>query len=164
VVDEEKPRSDEEQERLNRQMIELLNELRVALTGVQILFAFLLTVPFTQRFAKVTELQKYVYFATLLCAAAAVALLIAPGAQHRVLFRRHQKQRLVAVGNTEAIAGLAFLALAMTGVVMLITDLLFKTGMVVVVTAAVGTVFAGLWYVAPLVRRVQRRAERESPD
>src|SRR2546430_17431322 len=91
----ESPRSDEERQLEHRRLIELLNELRVALTGVQIMFAFLLTVPFTQRFAQVTKFQRYVYFVTLLCAAVAVALLIAPTAHHRVLFRRHQKHRLV---------------------------------------------------------------------
>jgi O-antigen/teichoic acid export membrane protein len=150
----EAPRSAEEKERENRRLIELLNELRVALTGVQILFAFLLTVPFTQRFSSVTQFQKYVYFATLLCAAAAVACLIAPTAQHRMLFRRHQKHRLILLGNTLTIVGLAFLALAMTGVVMLITDVLFKTATVVVVTVLVAVVFAMLWYVMPLARRL----------
>ncbi|MEA2399540.1 MAG: hypothetical protein QOK25_3096 [Thermoleophilaceae bacterium] len=151
----------DEQERLNRQMLELLNELRVALTGVQILFAFLLTVPFTQRFSHVTQFQKYLYFGTLLCAAAAVALLIAPSAQHRVLFGLHQKKRLLMVGNTEMIIGLGFLALAMTGVVMLITDVLFSTTAVVVVTGAVGLTFAVLWYLAPLARRMQRAREED---
>src|SRR5919206_2660872 len=101
---------DEEQERENRRMIELLNELRVALTGVQVMFAFLLTVPFTQRFAQVSEFQRIVYFATLLCAASAVAFLIAPTAQHRILWRRHQKHQLIVVGNSLTIAGLGFLA------------------------------------------------------
>ena len=137
----------------DRELLELLNELRVALTGVQILFAFLLTVPFTQRFAQVTEFQKYVYFTTLLCAAAAVALLIAPTAHHRILFRRHKKHRLVLLGTSLTIAGLGCLALAMTGVVLLISDVLFRTGTVVVVTLAVFALFATLWYVVPLAMR-----------
>ena len=161
TVSEERdwPREEDEQERENRRLIELLNELRVALTGVQILFAFLLTVPFTQRFSSVTEFQKYDYFATLLCAAVAVACLIAPTAQHRMLFRRRQKHRLILLGNTLTIVGLGFLALAMTGVVMLITDVLFKTPMVVIVTAAVAGTFAMLWYVMPLARRVAGDAD-----
>ncbi|HEX8075672.1 MAG TPA: DUF6328 family protein [Thermoleophilaceae bacterium] len=153
--------SEDEKERVDRELMELVQELRVALTGVQILFAFLLTVPFTQRFAQVTEFQKLDYFATLLCAAGAVALLIAPSAQHRILFRRHQKERLLLAANTQTIAGLGFLALAMTGVVMLITDLLFRTGTVVVVTGAVALLFAVLWYVAPLIRRLQRAGETD---
>src|SRR5438067_1646653 len=95
----ESPRNEEERELEHRRLIELLNELRVALTGVQIMFAFLLTVPFTQRFAQVTNFQRYVYFITLLCAAVSVALLIAPSAHHRILFRRHQKHRLVAANH-----------------------------------------------------------------
>ena len=145
----------EEQELQSRRMLELLNEIRVALTGVQILFAFLLTVPFTQRFSRVTEFQRDVYFVTLLSAAAAVALLIAPTAHHRMLFRRHQKRQLVFFGSTLMIFGLTCLALAMTGVVMLITDILFKTGTVIVVTASVAALFTVLWYVIPLARRIQ---------
>ena len=99
-MEEAPERSEEDREQQNRRMLELLNELRVALTGVQILFAFLLTVPFTQRFTRVTEFQRTVYFVTLLCAAVAVALFIAPTAQHRVLFRRHQKHQLIVLGNT----------------------------------------------------------------
>ena len=127
--------------------------------ALAIMFAFLLTVPFTQRFAHVTKFQRYVYFVTLLCAAVSVALLIAPSAHHRILFRRHQKRQLVMLGGTLMIVGLLFLALAMTGVILLITDVLFKTATVVAVTAALGTLFAGLWYVVPLTRRL-----RDTPD
>src|ERR671928_262910 len=119
-------RSEEERERENRRMIELLQELRVALVGVQVMFAFLLTVPFTQQFAKITGFQRMTYYVTLLCAAAASAFLIAPTAHHRVLWRRHQKHQLIVVGNTLTLIGLAFVAAAMTGVILLITDVLFK--------------------------------------
>jgi hypothetical protein len=157
VVDEPghgRLRDQDYEERESRRLLELLNELRVALTGVQIMFAFLLTVPFTQRFAQVTTFQRDVYFVTLLCAAAATALLISPSAHHRMLFRRHQKHQLVVLGNTLTLIGLAFLALAMTGVILLITDVLFKTATVVVVTACVGAMFLTLWYVLPLARRL----------
>jgi len=154
----ESPRNEEERELEHRRLIELLNELRVALTGVQIMFAFLLTVPFTQRFAQVTKFQRYVYFVTLLCAAVAVALLIAPTAHHRILFRRHQKHRLVMFGSSLTIVGLGFLALAMTGVILLITDVLFKTGTVIAVTACVATLFATLWYLIPLLQRLRTDA------
>ena len=160
MPDEDWPRSEEEQERENRRLMELLNELRVALTGVQVMFAFLLTVPFTQRFAQVTEFQRITYFATLLCAAVAVAFLIAPSAQHRILFRRHQKHQLIMIGNRLTIVGLAFLAVAMTGVVLLITDVLFKTTTVVVVTAGVACLFATLWYAIPLARRLRPDADK----
>jgi hypothetical protein len=162
VADRDEGRTDEEyEERESRRLLELLNELRVALTGVQIMFAFLLTVPFTQRFSQVTEFQRYVYFVTLLCAAAATALLISPSAHHRMLFRRHQKHRLIVLGNTLTLIGLGFLALAMTGVILLITDVLFKTGTVVVVTGCVAAMFLTLWYLIPLVRRVS--ADSDEP-
>ncbi|HEX8743937.1 MAG TPA: DUF6328 family protein [Thermoleophilaceae bacterium] len=151
-------REHEENERLDRELMELVNELRVALTGVQILFAFLLTVPFTQRFAKVTEFQRHLFFATLLSAAVAVLLLIAPTARHRLLFRQHDKERIVVSSNRYAIAGLVALASAMTGAVMLITDLLFKETMVTWVTAILGSLFVVVWFVGPAVRRlVQKR-------
>jgi amino acid transporter len=159
--DEDWPRSEKEQERENRRLIELLTELRVALTGVQVMFAFLLTVPFTQRFASATEFQRITYFVTLLCAAVAVAFLIAPSAHHRILFRRHQKHQLIVMGNTLTIAGLAFLALAMTGVILLITDVLFRTTTVIVVTGCAATLFTTLWYVIPLLRRL--RADADEP-
>jgi uncharacterized protein DUF6328 len=156
----ERSRSEREyEERESRRLLELLNELRVALTGVQIMFAFLLTVPFTQRFATVTEFQRDVYFVTLLCAAAATALLISPTAHHRILFRRHQKHQLIVLGNTLTIIGLGFLALAMTGVILLITDVLFKTTTVVIVTSAAAATFVTLWYVMPLARRLKTSNE-----
>src|SRR5919206_1869166 len=99
-------RSEEEREVESRRMIELLQELRVALVGVQVMFAFLLTVPFTQQFAKVTSLQRMVYFVTLLCSAAASAFLIAPTAHHRMLWRRHQKHQLLELGNSQTLIGL----------------------------------------------------------
>ena len=109
------------QEKGHRQLIELLNELRVALPGVQVLFAFLLTVPFTQGWAKVTAFQQDLYYATLLCSAVATAFLIAPSAIHRLDFQQGDKPRIVMVSNTLAIIGLTFLALAVVGVVVLIT-------------------------------------------
>jgi hypothetical protein len=147
-------REDEENERLDRELMELVNELRVALTGVQILFAFLLTVPFTQRFAKVTEFQRHLFFVTLLAASVSVLLLIAPTARHRLLFRQHDKEKIVSSSNRFAIAGLAFLAAAMTGAVMLITDLLFKETMVSWVTAVLAALFIVMWFVMPFLRRV----------
>jgi hypothetical protein len=161
AADHERVLSEEERKQEHRRFLELLNELRVALTGVQIMFAFLLTVPFTQRFQQVTEFQRSVYFVTLIFAAVSSALLIAPTAQHRILFRRRQKHQLVMLGNTLTLAGLGFLALAMTGVILLITDVLFKTTTVVLVTSGVAAMFATLWYLIPLARRLKAdRAER----
>jgi membrane-associated HD superfamily phosphohydrolase len=139
-------------ERLNREVIELLNELRVALPGVQVLFAFLLIVPFSQEFPSVTPSQRYVYFATLLCTTVSAALLIAPSAHHRLLWRQHAKEERLGAANRLAVVGLAFLALAMLGVVFLISDVLFGGVVAAVATAGMGLVFAWFWYGQPLLR------------
>ena len=123
---EEADRSDEEQERLNRQMTELLNELRVAMPGVQVLFAFLLAVPFQQRFATVNAFQRDVYLVTLLAAATATAFLIAPSAYHRIAFQEHEKERIIQMGTRQFVCGLVALAVAMNGAVLLVTDVLFQ--------------------------------------
>src|SRR5919205_3652577 len=99
-------RSEDEQERMNRQMMELLNELRVAMPGVQILFGFLLTVPFQQRFQRVTEFQETVYFVTLIAAAVATAFLIAPSAYHRLLLEHHDKPNIIHIGTGQLLIGL----------------------------------------------------------
>ena len=141
-----------EQEKLNRELIELLNELRVALPGVQVLFAFLLTVPFSQGFTKVTDFQKDAYFVALLLTTAACVFLIAPTAYHRITFRDGAKPQIISDGNILSIAGLIFLALAMTAVVMLITDVLFGPATVIVVTGLTGATFAGIWWALPPLR------------
>ena len=139
-------------ERLNRELIELLNELRVALPGVQVLFAFLLIVPFYQRFSSVTPLQRNVYFAVLLCAALSAALLIAPSSHHRLLWRQGAKEATLRAANRLSVLGLSFLALAMIGAIFLITDVLFGGVVATVATVAIGAVFAWVWYGQPLLR------------
>jgi cation transport ATPase len=146
-------REETEKERLDRNLMELLGELRIALPGVQVLFAFLLAVPFQVGFERVTAFQRDVYFATLCFALVASACLIAPTAFHRVTFRLHQKRALVAVSNQLALAGLAALALAMTGVMMLIADVLFGTAATVVATALTALLLGLLWVVLPLRHR-----------
>jgi hypothetical protein len=141
------------EERINRELIELLNELRVALPGVQVLFAFLLTVPFTQRFGEVTDRQKDVYMLALLCTLAGSAFLIAPTAFHRIRFRNRDKEALLRISNVFAIGGLVFLAIAMTSSVFVITDLLFKDSVTSIVTALTAALFALVWFVLPLLRR-----------
>jgi len=136
-------------------MAELLQEVRVAQTGTQILFAFLLGVPFTQRFGEVTSFQQTVYFGTLLAAAVASAFLIAPSAYHRILFRQKEKQFVIDASNVLIIVGLAFVALAMSGVILLITDLLYKETTTAIVTAAIVLVFVVLWYVVPITSRIR---------
>jgi hypothetical protein len=147
--------SEEGKERRDRELIELLNELRVALPGVQVLFAFLLTVPFSQRFSVVTESQKLVYFVAVLCAAAATALFIAPTAYHRVQFREGDKEQLLHVSNRLALAGLFFLAVSIGCVVFFITDVLFSGAIVVVASVGNALLFALLWFVLPVYRRTR---------
>lgn len=147
-------REESEGERLDRNLSELLQELRVALPGVQVLFAFLLAVPFQQNFSEITPFQERVYFATLLCTAISAALLISPTAYHRLNFRRQEKEQLVLTSNRLAIAGMAFLALAMTGAIMLITDVLFGTAATVAFSAAAVLMFVVFWGLLPLRRRL----------
>ena len=147
--------NEDEGERLDRELIELLNEVRVAMPGVQVLFGFLLTVPFQQGFQRINETQKYIYFVTLLLSAAATAMLIAPSAYHRILFREHQKPLIVKQGSRQLLIGLAFLALAMTGAVFLITDILFASTTVVAVVAAVAVLYAWMWFGIGLVRKLR---------
>lgn len=141
---------EDHQERRAREVTELLQELRIVLPGVQILFAFLLTVPFAGRFTELTNLQRYVFFGTLLCTAVATALLIAPSAHHRLLFRQGSREYRLRTGNALTILGLAFLVPAMVGVIFVITDLMFGQLGAVVVTALMAASFAGLWFALPL--------------
>jgi membrane-bound acyltransferase YfiQ involved in biofilm formation len=152
---EEPDRSEEEQERLNRQMTELLNELRVAMPGVQVLFAFLLAVPFQQRFQEVNAFQRDVYFVTLLAAMVATAFLIAPSAYHRIAFGQHEKPNIILVGTVQFICGLIALAIAMNGAVLLVTDFLFQAGTVIVTLLVTGSLFAWLWFGIGLWRRMR---------
>lgn len=146
-------RNETPDERHDRNMAELLQELRVALPGVQVLFAFLLTVPFAPRFADVTSFQKDVYFATLLCSAAASALFIAPTAYHRLNFRRGDKEHIVDTASTFTILGLVALAFAMLGAVVLVTDFIYGATTTIVAAAGVAALLALLWFGLPLRRR-----------
>jgi hypothetical protein len=146
-------------ERADRNLGELLGELRVALPGVQVLFAFLLIVPFNQRFADVTAFQEKVYFGVLICTAFATAFLIAPSMHHRIEFQHGDKEHIVRVANRLTIAGLTLMAIAMTGVIVLITDFVFDTVTTVIAAAVLGLAFAWLWYGMPL-RRL-RQLERD---
>lgn len=135
----------------DRELIELLNELRVALPGVQVLFAFLLVVPFSQGFAQVTSLQKGVYFAAFLCTTVATVLLIAPTTYHRIRWREHDKEQMLATANKLVIVGMVFLALAMCCVVFFITDFLYS-GLTAAVTAIAAAMFGFYWFALPLYR------------
>jgi len=143
------------EERVNRELIELLNELRVALPGVQVLFAFLLAVPFSQRFAETTELQRDTFMVALLSTMAGSVFLIAPSAYHRIRFRDRDKEAMLRISNVFAIVGMVFLAIGMTSVVFLVTDLIFKGVVTTVVTSLTAGLFALVWFVLPLVRKSQ---------
>ncbi len=141
--------------RQDRELGELLEELRVILPGVQVLFAFLLSVPFTTAFADVGRLQRIVYYAAFLCTAGAIALLIAPSAHHRLLRRQpsDKKEHRLELANRLTIAGTILLALAVTGVVFVASDVLFNSAVAAFFAAAIGGVFAWLWYALPLAMR-----------
>lgn len=157
-------RDETESERLDRNLSELLQELRVALPGVQVLFAFLLAVPFQQNFTEISPFEEKVYFATLLCTAVSAALLISPTAYHRLTFHLQQKRNLVFIANRFAIVGLGFLALAMTGAIMLITDVLYGGIATVVTSAAALAMFVVLWYLLPLRQRFSPREPAPHPS
>ena len=146
-------RNETELERCDRHLAELMQEVRVAQTGVQVLFGFLLTVPFTARFDVLGPGQRVLYFGTLAVAGLAAVLLIAPSSHHRVLFRCGDKQHLVRIANRYAIAGLACVALAIAGTLLLAADVLFQSPVVATVGVAAVAVCAWCWYLQPLVRR-----------
>ncbi|HEX2240842.1 MAG TPA: DUF6328 family protein [Actinomycetota bacterium] len=143
--------AEDSQSKLDRELIELLNELRVALPGVQVLFAFLLAVPFSQRFGSVTSTQKAGIFTALAFTTISSILLIAPSAQHRLLFRQHDKEALIQRSNRLAIAGVGALAIAMSAVVFVITDLLYGSPLSVVATILSFLAFAFTWFALPVL-------------
>ncbi len=151
-------------ERLDRNLEELTGELRVVVTGVQVLFAFLLVVPFDTGFTHVGDFERAVYFITLLLAALAAACTIAPSAQHRLLFRHYDKQRLVFVSNRMMIAGLGALALAMCGSVLLVASTLFGVLAGVLTAIVVAVPFALMWFAIPLRRKRVLSARRRSAE
>ena len=150
-------RSGEEAKR-DRQMIELLNELRVALPGVQILFAFLLTVPFTQRFPQLTTFQRDVFYLTLVAATLSAACLIAPSAAHRLRFHQSEREWLIESANALMIAGLGFLTIAIGAAFLLITDVLFDGARVWIYSALVWATILTLWFGRPLARQLRGRS------
>jgi hypothetical protein len=155
-------RDETPEERADRNLSELLQELRVALPGVQILFAFLLTVPFSNGFPRLDGFQRDLYFGVLCSTVLATALLIAPSANHRLLFRMHDKENLVQISNRLAIAGLLVLAVSLTGAVLLVADVLFKSPAPALFTAGIALILAVLWVVLPVKRRLEL-ADDEKP-
>jgi hypothetical protein len=147
--------SESPKERHDRELIELLNELRVALPGVQVLFAFLLAVPFAQGWRRVTGFQKDVFFVAFIATAVSSALMIAPSSYHRLLWRREDKQHIVEMGNRLMIAGLFALAVAIEAVVLLVADYLFSRTTAIVTTICLGLVFVVFWYGLALRARLR---------
>lgn len=147
--------SESEQERLNRNVIELLQELRVAQAGVQILFGFLLAVVFTDVYSRASAFQRGTHLVTMLFTTAAVACFTTPVAWHRVLFRLGQREVIISVANRVALAGLICLAAAMTGTVLLVTDVVLGGWLPVVISPVIGVGFTLLWFVLPLRTRVE---------
>jgi hypothetical protein len=144
-----------EADRLDRELIELLNELRVALPGVQVLFAFLLTVPFTNRFTRVNDLQQDAYLLALVATAIGSIFLMTPTAYHRIRFRDRDKEALIRTANRLAIAGTVCVAIAMTASVFLVADVLFKKTVTGTVTGLVAGCVVWFWYGLPLLRALR---------
>ena len=142
--------AESEEQRRNRELIELLNELRVALPGVQVLFAFLLAVPFANGFPKLGKLDRDVFFVAFIATALSTVLLIAPSSYHRLRWREHDKERMLVVSNVLTIAGLTLLAIAITCTVFVITDFLFHRAWAAAFTAIVALSFIVFWYGLPL--------------
>jgi len=149
------PRDETVAARDDRNLAELLQELRVAGLGVQVLFGFLLSLPFTQRFSQLDHFQRGLYLASLLLAAVSTALLLGPVAYHRLVFRRRQKERLVRAANMMAILGLGAVGLAVSAAVLLVTSYVASGWPAVLITAFVACLFAGLWFAFPFAHREQ---------
>lgn len=146
-------RDESAEERADRNMVELLQELRVLQTGIQIIFAFLLTIPFAARFTSLSTAQRDVYVATLLTSLASLAVLVAPAAVHRGLFRRGVKEEIVTVSARCARVGIVLLAVALSCAVFLIIDVVLGRVAAVVVTGCVALMFFALWFLLPWVLR-----------
>ncbi|MGY4912410.1 DUF6328 family protein [Micromonospora aurantiaca (nom. illeg.)] len=142
-----------EKQRWQRNFADLLQELRVAQTGVQILFAFLLTLPFSAGFDRTTEFQRDIYIVALLSAAAATAMIISPVAFHRALFRQGRKPELVRFAHRMATGGLFFMLIAMVSSVLLITDFVLDRPIAFLLSALTGLWFLIFWAILPFSRR-----------
>ncbi len=144
-------RDETETERIDRNLSELIHELRVAIPGVQVLFAFLLTMPFNSRFGMLTTNQEKLYFGILICTSLAATLLIAPSMHHRLQFRMNRKKRILIWSHRLAIAGLTLLAIGMTGAVYLIGDFVFDSTAAAIGAAIPAFLIMITWYVVPLM-------------
>jgi len=160
VGDERGQQEETPKERADRELIELLNELRVVLPGVTVLLGFLLAVPFARGWTQVTEFQRDVFVVAFLASAVAVALLAAPSSYHRLRFRQGNKERMVRIGNRLAIAGIAAAAVSLLAVVVLVMDYVVSRGAAIAAAAALFAVIAVLWYGLALLGRLRDRSAR----
>jgi hypothetical protein len=151
-------------ERLDRELMELLQGLRVVMPGVQVLLAFLLTVPFQQRFAQLPGSLRNAYFAAIACATLATVLLIAPSTHHRLLWRAREKEWLLRVGNQMALWGSVLLGASIVLALYVVTNLLFTSQQALLTAAAAAVAFAGIWYVLPLTRRASSSSSSDEDD
>jgi hypothetical protein len=151
-------------ERLDRELMELLQELRVVLPGVQVLLAFLLTAPFQQRFAQLPGTLRNAFFASIACATVATALLIAPSVHHRLRWREGEKERLLQVANRLAIWGTVFLATAIVLALYVITNVLFASWIALLTAVLAVALFAWLWYALPLFGSPSRQELPSGPE
>jgi hypothetical protein len=157
------PGDESKAEELEREHEELFHELRSMIPGAEVLFAFLLTVAFTNRFADATQLQKQVYYATFLCAGAALVLLLAPAVYHRVQFRQRDKENMMRTANVEALTASLFMVASIAGTVFLITDLIFSAGWAAGAAGVLAATAAGLWWILPLSQRIRSGAPATAP-
>jgi amino acid transporter len=157
MEDEKRSSLETPKERANRELIELLNELRIVLPGVTVLFAFLLAVPFAKGWSRVTEFQRDVFIVAFLATGVSVAFLTAPSSYHRLRFRSGDKERLVRAGNRLSIAGIAAFAVALEAVVLLVVDYVVSSGAAIAATVGFALLVVGLWYGLPLYGKFRGR-------
>ncbi len=155
--DDAPPDGETKQQRLDREHDQLFNELRSIIPGVQIQGAFLFTVAFTQRFERLNDFQRDVYYVSFLLAVGGLVLLFAPAAFHRVQFRQHDKELLIRAANVEMIAALVLVSFSLAGTLLLISDLIVPTSVAVVVAAITLAATGLLWWGFPIARRLSRR-------
>jgi hypothetical protein len=146
-----------DKERRDRELTELLNELRVALPGIQVLFAFMLTVPFSGTFGRLSGPEKGVYMAAFLASAVATLLFLAPTAYHRLRFREGDKEQILRTSNRLALAGLGFLIFALSAVVYLVTEIVISAPAAAAFTAAVAALGVWVWFGLPITRAIKDR-------
>jgi len=156
MTGDEGDRDESPDERRDRELIELLNELRVTLPGVQVLLAFMLTIPFAQRFNTLSGLQKDTFIVAFLTVTCSTILLMTPTAYHRMRWRRREKERLLQTSNRLALVGIALLGIALAEVVFLVMDLMVDEPVAFLLAACTLLLLAGLWFALPLVRSNDR--------